>query len=109
MSRNLLFAFTRLFLLINLIHSYFGEVSLWGGQALLALPTLAAPIGLVVLGPWAPYAALSSPILEYALIRFISGVNMLEESSDKKFGDDPKYKAYKEKVPCFVPFIGTKN
>lgn len=76
---------------------------------MLAIPTLAAPIGLAVLGPYAPYAALSSPILEYALIRFISGVNMLEESSDKKFSDDPKYKEYKERVPCFVPFVGTKN
>lgn len=88
--------------------NYFGEVSLWTGQALLALPTLlqSSP---TLLGPWAPYAALASPVLEYSLIRFISGVPMLEEGMDKKLKDDPDYKRYKEEVPCFVPFIGSKK
>lgn len=87
--------------------SYFGEVSLWTGQALLAIPTLASPIGLAMLGPYAPYAALSSPILEYCLIRFISGVPMLEKGMDEKLKDDPKYKEFKRNVPCFVPIIGS--
>ena len=82
-------------------------MSLWTGHALLALPTLASPIGLTMLGPWAPYAALSSPILEYCLIRFVSGVPMLEKSMDEKLKDDPKYRQYKQNVPCFVPFVGS--
>jgi steroid 5-alpha reductase family enzyme len=92
-----------------LLHSYFGEVSLWTGQALLAMPTLASPIGLAMLGPYATYAALSSPILEYCLIRFISGVPMLEKGMDEKLKDDAKYKEYKKTVPCFLPIIGSLN
>lgn len=60
-----------------------------------------------MLGPWAPYAALSSPILEYCLIRFVSGVPMLEKSMDEKLKDNPKYRQYKQNVPCFVPFVGS--
>ncbi|PWN93882.1 DUF1295-domain-containing protein [Acaromyces ingoldii] len=88
--------------------NYFGEVSLWTGQALLALPTLLKSRP-TLLGPWAPYAALASPALEYGLIRYISGVPMLEEGMDKKLKDDPAYKKYKDEVPCFVPFIGSKD
>lgn len=91
-------------------HSYFGEITLWTGQALLALPMLASPAaGRAFLGGWAPFAALASPVLEYALIRYISGVPMLEDAMDKKGKGDRAYKTYKRRVPCFVPFIGSSD
>lgn len=96
--------------------NYFGEVTLWTGQYVLSLSALRAaaqPLGKAVsTAPWFPswifLAAAASPLLEYSLIRFISGVPMLEKSTDKKLKDDPKWKKYKEETPVFVPFIGGK-
>lgn len=87
--------------------NYFGEVSLWTGQFILATRALtnAGPF----YPPWVVGLAAMSPLLEYSLIRFISGVPMLEKSGDKKNKDDPKWKQYKENVPCFVPFVGSKT
>lgn len=63
------------------IHSYVGEVLLWTAQFLGSTTALAAP---AVAGPlfpaWLAYAAIASPVLEYSLIRFVSGVPMLEVS-----------------------------
>ena len=94
--------------------NYFGEVSLWTGQYILSLSALSAAAsttGAVVSStPWYPswitLAAAASPALEYCLIRYISGVPMLEKSIDKKLGDDPKWKEYKRKTPAFAPFVG---
>jgi hypothetical protein len=33
---------------------------------------------------------------------------MLEQSGDKKYGNDPKWQQYKKNVPVFVPFVGPK-
>ncbi|CAO1620340.1 unnamed protein product [Parajaminaea phylloscopi] len=97
--------------------NYFGEVSLWTGQYILSLSALSSAIsttGAVVSStPWYPswitVAAATSPILEYLLIRYVSGVPMLEKGMDKKMGDDPKWKKYKEETPAFIPFIGPKK
>ncbi|EPQ32153.1 uncharacterized protein PFL1_00350 [Pseudozyma flocculosa PF-1] len=87
--------------------NYFGEISLWTGMYILSTTALTNA------GPfyptWTVGLAAASPILEYCLIRFISGVPLLEQGGDKKFKDEPKWKQYKEQVPCFVPFIGSKN
>lgn len=98
--------------------NYFGEVSLWAGQYVLSLSALSAATKHLGAGPlpspqwfpgWIVAAAAASPLLEYALIRYISGVPMLEKGTDKKLKDDPKWKKYKETVPVFVPFIGGKR
>jgi len=81
--------------------NYFGEVSLWLGQAVIAASVVKRTPGL--LPPWAAAAAFSSPLLEYCLIRFVSGVPMLEKSSDKKYGDIPAYQEYKKNTPVFFP------
>lgn len=66
-------------ILTIIVCSYVGEVGLWAAQFLGSTTVLAAP---AVAGPlfpaWMAYAAVSSPVLEYCLIRFISGVPMLE-------------------------------
>jgi len=88
--------------------NYAGEVTLWFGQFLLAAGVLrgASAAGF---GPWSVGLAASSPVLEYCLIRFISGVPMVEKNMDKKLKDDAEYKKYKATVPCFWPFIGPVN
>lgn len=94
--------------------NYFGEVGSWVGQYILAynaLSNASKPLGAVASSaPWFPpsivFLALSSPLLEYALIRYISGVPMLEKSIDDKLKDDKDWKRYKETTPVFFPFIG---
>jgi steroid 5-alpha reductase family enzyme len=73
--------------------NYFGEVTLWVGVALVALP---------VLEGW-QYATLISPCFVYVLLTRISGIPLLEARGRKRWGDDPAYRAYCERTPALVP------
>ena len=75
--------------------NYFGEILLWVGMAVIALPTL---IG------W-QYVTLISPIFIYLLLTRVSGVNLLEERADQKWGGTKEYDSYVEKTPELIPFI----
>ena len=75
--------------------NYFGEIILWIGIAIISLPTLSG----------FQYVTLISPLFIYLLLPRISGVNLLEESSDKKWGDLPEYEQYKRETPVLVPFL----
>ncbi|KDN52951.1 DUF1295-domain-containing protein [Tilletiaria anomala UBC 951] len=87
--------------------NYFGEVSLWTGQYILSLSSLSAATPMFY--PWwITVAAAASPLFEYMLIRYLSGVPMLEKSGDEKYGKDPTWQEYKKNVPVFVPFFGPK-
>jgi steroid 5-alpha reductase family enzyme len=65
--------------------NYFGEIVLWVGIAIIALPTLSG---------WT-WLTLISPIFITLLITRISGVPMLEAQADEKWGGQPDYEAYK--------------
>ena len=69
--------------------NYCGEIVLWIGAALVALPALSG---------W-QYVTLISPLFVYVLLTRISGVPLLEARSDKKWGDDSDYQAYKARTP----------
>lgn len=73
--------------------NYFGEIVLWVGITMIAFP---------VLQGW-QYATLISPIFVIVLLTQISGVRMLEHRSDKRWGNDPAYQAYKSDTPVLVP------
>ena len=75
--------------------NYFGEITLWVGVAIIALP---------VLSGW-QYLTLSSPLFIYCLLRYISGVPMLENYADERWGDLDSYQAYKRSVPLLVPAL----
>jgi steroid 5-alpha reductase family enzyme len=75
--------------------NYLGEMVLWVGAALVALPALQG---------W-QYATLLSPVFVILLISRISGIPMLEERADQKWGDDPAYQAYKKATPVLVPGV----
>jgi len=64
--------------------NYFGEVTLWVGVALIALP---------VMSGWG-YLGLLSPVFVYVLLTRISGIPMLEARAQERWGDDPPYQAY---------------
>lgn len=75
--------------------NYFGEITLWVGVAVIALPGLSG---------W-QYFTLSSPFFIYCLLRYISGIPMLEKSADKRWGDLESYQAYKRSVPLLAPAL----
>ena len=75
--------------------NYFGEILIWTGMAIISLP---------VLSGW-QYATLISPVFVVLLLTRISGVNLLEESADKKWGHLDNYQNYKKNTAVLVPFI----
>ncbi len=73
--------------------NYFGEITLWVGVAIVALP---------VLQGW-QWAALVSPVFVALLLIKGSGVPPLEEKADRKWGGQSDYEAYKRNTPVLVP------
>ncbi|MDX1449710.1 MAG: DUF1295 domain-containing protein, partial [Acidimicrobiia bacterium] len=73
--------------------NYFGEITLWTGIAIMAIPVLAG---------WR-WVTLISPVFVYVLITRISGVPMLEKKADDRWGDEEEYQEYKRNTPVLVP------
>ncbi len=72
--------------------NYFGEIVLWTGIAILALP---------VLSGWR-WVALISPIFVTVLLTRVSGLPMLEARAEKRWGDEPEYRTYVENTPVLI-------
>jgi steroid 5-alpha reductase family enzyme len=73
--------------------NYFGEIVLWIGMAIIAVP---------VLSGW-QWVTLISPVFVTLLLTRVSGVPMLEKRADEKWGGQPDYEAYKQRTPVLVP------
>ena len=73
--------------------NYFGEIVLWVGVALVAIP---------VLRGW-QWATLISPLFITLQLTRISGIPMLENRADEKWGGQPDYEAYKANTPILIP------
>lgn len=73
--------------------NYFGEILLWVGIAVIALPAISG---------W-QLATLISPIFVFVLLTRISGVPLLESRGKKRWGHEPEYQAYKARTPVLVP------
>jgi steroid 5-alpha reductase family enzyme len=73
--------------------NYFGEIVLWIGIAIIALP---------VLRGW-QYLTLISPIFIYLLLTRISGIPMLEKRADEKWGGETEYEEYKLRTSVLIP------
>lgn len=73
--------------------NYFGEILLWVGVALIAVP---------VLQGW-QWVALISPIFVAFLLTRVSGVPLLEQKADKKWGGQEDYESYKRRTPVLIP------
>jgi steroid 5-alpha reductase family enzyme len=72
--------------------NYFGEITLWLGLALVAVP---------VLSGW-QLATMISPVFVYFLLTKVSGIPLLEAMAKKKWGSDPEFIAYFESTPALV-------
>lgn len=73
--------------------NYFGEIVLWIGVAIVALP---------VLRSW-QWATMISPVFIFLLLTRISGVPMLEARADEKWGGQADYETYKANTSILVP------
>jgi steroid 5-alpha reductase family enzyme len=73
--------------------NYFGEIVLWIGVALIALP---------VLQGW-QWVALISPVFVTLLLTRVSGVPLLEKKADTKWGGQENYETYKKNTPVLIP------
>ena len=73
--------------------NYFGEIVLWTGMAVMAIP---------VLSGWR-WVTLVSPLFVTLLLTKVSGIPMLEARSDKRWGDETEYQEYKENTSALVP------
>lgn len=78
--------------------NYFGEFTFWLGIAL---------VNLAILGQnnwW----VLMMPLYLYLLLRFVTGVPVLQQIKSRRYGNSKKYQKYTQKTPVFTP-IFTKN
>jgi steroid 5-alpha reductase family enzyme len=73
--------------------NYFGEIVLWIGVAIIALP---------ILRSW-QWVTLISPVFVAVLLTRISGVPLLEKRADEKWGGQEDYEAYKERTSVLIP------
>jgi steroid 5-alpha reductase family enzyme len=73
--------------------NYFGEITLWIGIAIIALP---------VLQGW-QWFTLISPIFVALLLTRVSGIPLLEKKADQKWGGQEEYEAYKKRTPVLIP------
>ena len=73
--------------------NYFGEIVLWLGITLMALP---------VMSGW-QYVTLISPVFVIVLLMKVSGVRILEESGSQRWKDDPAYQEYLRTTPVLIP------
>jgi steroid 5-alpha reductase family enzyme len=73
--------------------NYFGEILVWWGLFVYAVPFLDGAAWAVVLGP----------VFITVLLLFVSGIPLLERSADEKHGDDPAYREYKRRTSILVP------
>lgn len=73
--------------------NYFGEIVLWIGVTIMALP---------ILRGW-QWVTLISPIFIILLLTKLSGIPLLEKRADEKWGGQPEYEAYKAGTSVLIP------
>jgi steroid 5-alpha reductase family enzyme len=73
--------------------NYFGEILVWWGLVVYAVPFLHG----------AAFAVIVGPVFITLLLLFVSGIPLLERSADAKYGDDPAYRDYKRRTSILVP------
>jgi steroid 5-alpha reductase family enzyme len=78
--------------------NYYGEILCWIGIFITTSYTLYYNnIIYLLLG-------LISPIFIYILLRYISGINILEKRADKKYKNNKPYQKYKKNTPLLIPY-----
>ena len=73
--------------------NYFGEMLVWWGLFIYAVPVLHGAAFAVVIGP----------VFITLLLLLVSGIPPLERSADEKYGSDMAYREYKRRTSILVP------
>ena len=73
--------------------NYFGEITLWTGIAIIAVP---------ILDGWR-WVTLISPVFVFLLLTRVSGIPLLEARGKKRWGDEQAYQAYVRNTPALIP------
>ena len=73
--------------------NYFGEILLWIGVAIVAVPVFTG---------W-QWIAIISPLFVTLLLTRVSGVPLLEQKADRKWGGQEDYEEYKRTTPVLIP------
>ena len=73
--------------------NYFGEIVLWAGIAVMAIPYLSGTQWVVML----------SPLFVYVLLTRMSGIPTLVRRGEELWGDDPAYQTYVANTPRLLP------
>jgi len=73
--------------------NYFGEIVLWVGIAVMALP---------VLSGWR-WVALISPVFVTLLLTRVSGIPMLEARAEKRWGQEEVFQEYTRNTSVLIP------
>jgi len=79
--------------------NYFGEIVLWIGVALIAVP---------VLSGWR-WVGLISPAFVVLLLTRVSGIPLLERRADDRWGGEEEYETYKRTTPVLIPRPPRRN
>jgi steroid 5-alpha reductase family enzyme len=79
--------------------NYFGEITLWTGVLIIALP---------ILQGW-QWVALISPVFVTLLLTRVSGIPLLEKKADQKWGGQEDYEAYKKATPVLIPRVSARR
>ena len=74
--------------------NYVGEILCWVGIYIYVLPALTLTQALV---------GILSPIVIYIMLRYVSGVPLLEKRAQKKWGFDKAYQKYVSQTNRFIP------
>ena len=79
--------------------NYFGEIVLWVGILLMAVPTFSG---------W-QWVAIISPVFVTLLLTRVSGIPLLEAKAEQRWAGRPDYEQYKATTPVLVPLIGSRS
>lgn len=74
--------------------NYLGEILQWSGLWLSASSVMKGP----------QYLSVVSPLFVWVLLRYVSGIPILEKQALKKWGSDPAYQNYIRNTPLLWPF-----
>ncbi|KAL6756268.1 hypothetical protein V8C86DRAFT_2652536 [Haematococcus lacustris] len=77
--------------------NYLGEMMLWWGVFFTCVAGFSKPQHL---------ASVASPLFVMLLLRYVSGVPILERQADQRWGSEAEYQAYKASTPVLVPDFG---